>query len=180
VTLLRHAGILCLLYLAVVVQTSVVTDLPPMGRPFLPALMLMVMAAWCHPVVSILWAGFMGFVLDGISTERLGIQLGLAAILALGLQLLRPIWRRRGPVSMTVCTLVVALFWRALSPMTCAVLSGRVVDPHVTLNSALRDGAATAVVALVVFVAGRALIRGGGQAEIEAGRPAGRVRLAAR
>lgn len=144
--MIRHALILLLIYGGIVLQASVVADWPGISRPFLPALLLVVIAASCGPATAILWSGCVGLMLDAISTERLGTQLGLAAILALGLQLLRSTWRSCHPLSLTVATMGIAAFWRALSPMTLAVLTGRVVDPHVVLKSAICEATSTAVV----------------------------------
>ena len=157
-TALRHIGILVLIYLGVVAQSSLVPEqLAGMGRPFLPAILLVLIAAWCEATPAILWSGVLGFVLDGLSTERLGVQLALAAMLALGMQLLRSMWSSRNRVSLLAMVLVTGFAWRTLAPMTHAVLTGHVVDPHVVLIDAARDTAATTAIAGVLILLGRGL-----------------------
>ena len=84
-------GILAALYVGLVVQSSFVSsDLTGVGRPFLPAALLVLIAACCETSPAILWSGLLGLALDGMSTERLGVQLALASLLGLGLQLMQP------------------------------------------------------------------------------------------
>ena len=172
-TVLRHLGILAMIYLGVVAQCSVVpTETHGLGHPFLPAMMLVLIAATCHPTAAILWAGTLGFVLDGLSTERLGIQLGLAALLALGMQMTHALWRSRRVVPLVAMTMLVCVAWRTLSPMVQAVLAGRVVDPHFIVTNAVQDAAWTALVAGLLLL-GRRLI-GLSDSEVDVATPAGR------
>jgi len=150
---LRHVGILVMIYLGVVAHCSLVpADVMGMGRPFLPAILLVFIAAACHPTLAIVWAGFVGFLLDGLSTERLGIQVGLAAMLGLGLQLTHSLWRSRSLVALIAMSMLACVTWRALSPMTQAILAGRVANPHSILTDAVQDAAWTAVVACVLML----------------------------
>jgi cell shape-determining protein MreD len=156
---LRQAGILILIYASIVAQTSLLTDWTSASKPFFPALVLVMIAASSHPAVAVFWSGFAGLILDGVSTERLGVQLGLATILALGLQLFRSIWGSCKVLPLCAAVLTVTTFWKALSPMTYAVLTGRVIDARLALNSAVHEAVATAVVAVLVSFVWRALMR---------------------
>ena len=138
--MLRHIGILAMIYLGVVAQSSLVpTEILGMGRPFLPAILLVVIALACNATASIVWSGLLGLVLDGLSTERLGVQLALAALLGLGLQVMQSLWRSRSLVPLVAMSMILCVAWRTLSPMTHAVLSGRIVDPHLVLTDAVQD-----------------------------------------
>ena len=178
--MLRHAGILSLIYLCLVVQSSLIVDLPEFGRPFLPAVTLVLIVAWSNPAAGIFWSGFLGSVLDCISADRLGIQLGLATILALGLQLLKPLWRSRHALPLAAIALVICAFWRLLSQMTHAVLNGRTVDPHLVLKSAVRDAMSTGIVAIVIFVIGFGLMGNILRSRNEIAAPRRRVGMAVR
>ena len=177
--MLRNVGILVMIYLGVVAHSSLVpADVMGMGRPFVPAILLVFIAAACHPNLAIVWAGFVGFLLDGLSTERLGIQVGLAAMLGLGLQLTQSLWRSRSLIAMVAMSMLVCVAWRALSPMSQAILTGRVVDPHSILTDAVQDAAWTAVVACVL-VLGLRIFRQG-PTEPVVNRPAPRWNTAVR
>jgi rod shape-determining protein MreD len=157
--MLRHIGIIGLIYLTVALQSSVVTEeFVAQARPFLPAILLVIIAVWCDGAAAIFWSGCLGIVLDGLSPERLGIQLSLAALLGLGLQLGKSASRSRGLLALTAAVFVVSMVWRVLSPMTCAVLAGRVVDAGAVVSSAARDATSTSVVGFVVICLGRALL----------------------
>jgi len=157
VTLLRHLGILILIYLCVIAQTSLVsTEAAGLGRPYLPAAVLVVIAVSCH-ATSILWSGLLGLVLDALSPDRLGLQLAIAAMLGLGLQVLQPMWRSRSRLALVAMVLLTSFAWRALSPMCQAVLAGRVVDPQIVLTNAVQDAVWTGIVAGVFILVGRSL-----------------------
>ena len=157
--MLRFVGALVTIYVGVVAHCSVVpTEVAGMGRPFLPALILVVIAAACDASLSILLAGLLGLILDGLSTERLGVHLALAAMLALALQLLQPMWRSRSALGLIAMTIVICLAWRMLAPMALAMLSERKVDPHALLTFAIQDAAWTAAVATVLILLARGMV----------------------
>lgn len=178
--MLRHIGILAMIYLGVVAQSSLVpTEILGMGRPFLPAILLVVIALACNATASIVWSGLLGLVLDGLSTERLGVQLALAALLGLGLQVMQSLWRSRSLVPLVAMSMILCVAWRTLSPMTHAVLSGRIVDPHLVLTDAVQDAAWTAAVACLLLL-GRRLFGHRGSAEIIIAKPSPRWSAAVR
>jgi rod shape-determining protein MreD len=147
------------IYVGVVAHCSLVpTEVAGMGRPFLPALILVVIVAASEPTLSILLAGLLGLMLDGLSTERLGVHLALAAMLALGLQLLQSMWRSRSALGLIAMTIVTCLVWRLLGPLAQAMLSDRKVDPHSLLTFAVQDSAWTAAVATVLILLARGLV----------------------
>lgn len=157
--MLRHMGILIVIYLGMAVQSSLISaDLAGIGRPFLPAALLVLISACCEAPSAILWSGVLGLILDGMSTERLGVQLAVAALLGLSLRLMQPMWRSRSLLAFVAMILLTTFAWRALSPMTQAMLSGRVVDPQVVLKDAARDAAWTAILAGVLILVSRGLV----------------------
>ena len=171
-TVLRHLGILALIYLCVVAQSSLgSTEATGLGRPFLPAALLVLIAATCHPTPSILWSGLLGLVLDALSPDRLGLQLAVAAMLGLGLQVLQPMWRSRSRLALVAMILLTSFAWRVLSPMCQAVLAGRVVDPQIVLTNAVQDAVWTGILGGALILVGRSLFGRGTRSRIVVANP---------
>ena len=155
----RFVGVLATIYVGVVAHCSLVPDaVAGYGRPFLPALVLVVIVAGCEPSLSILLAGLLGLILDGLSTERLGLHLALAAMLALALQLLHPMWKSRSVLGLLAMTIVTCLAWRMLGTTAQALLADRKVDPHLLMTAAIQDAAWTAAIATVLILITHGLI----------------------
>lgn len=146
------------MYLGVVAQCSLVPQATAVGRPFLPAFVLVMIVVSCESNLSLVWAAILGLVLDGLSTERLGVQLGLAALLAFGLQLMRPVWQSRSLLSLVSMVLLTSVAWRVLAPTVQAALVDRAVDPHVLLTDAVQDAAWTAGVSALLILLVRGLV----------------------
>ena len=164
-------------------QSSLVADLPELGRPFLlkPSPLVLIVA-WSNPAAGIFWSGFLGSVLDCISADRLGVQLGLATILAAGIAVVEaPVGGSRHalPLAVSGCGHL-RPSGVLLSQMTHAVLNGRTVDPHLVLKSAVRDATSTGIVAVVVFVIGFGLIGNILRTRNEIAAPRRRVGMAVR
>lgn len=157
--MLRHFGIIGLIYLTVALQSSLLTgEIVGPSRPFLPAITLVAIAVWSSGPAAIVWSGCLGMLLDGLSPERLGVQLLLASLLGLGLQLGKSARRARGLMTLTAAVFAVAMVWRVMSPMTYAVLSGRIVDPAVVVASATSEAGSTTVVGFILICLSRAIV----------------------
>lgn len=160
--MLKVFGILAMTYLGLVAQSSLVPGgSTNLGGPFFPALLLVMIAACCGGASSVLWSGLVGLLLDGMSNDKMGVQLILAVVLALMLQWTRSMWGSQSLVALVAMVMVVCLSWRALSPMTLAVLSGRVVDPQVILTDAIQDATWSGTIAAALILVGRGLMRPG-------------------
>ena len=148
---MRQLSIMCLIYLSVALQSSaIVGELPTSCRPFLPALTLVAIALWSNGATAILWSACLGMLLDGLSSERLGIQMSLAAAVGWGLQVVKSNSRSRGVISVMTTVFVVALLWRAVSPFVYGALSGRVVDPLTVMAMAVVEASVTAGLAALL------------------------------
>ena len=158
---MRQVFIACSIYLTVALHCSaIVGELPPNCRPFLPALTLVVIGLWSEGAAAIVWSASLGLLLDGLSPERLGIQMSLAAAVGWGLQVLRSNSRWRGVASVTVIVFVVALLWRVASPLIYSALSGRVADPLVIPAMAVVEAGVTAGLAGLLVCGDRWLLGG--------------------
>ena len=118
--MLRHAGILSLIYLCLVVQSSLVADsAPELGRPFLPAVTLVLIVAQSNPAAGIFWSGFLGSVLDFVSPPTDWRTTGAGDDSGAGIAVVE------APVALASCVAAgghgcghFCLFWRLLSQMT--------------------------------------------------------------
>ncbi len=159
--MVRSLSIVCSIYLAVAVQSSaIVSEWPISCRPFLPALVLVAIACWSNGAAAIAWSAGVGLLLDGLSLERLGVQMTLAALVAGGLQIARENRRFSGAVTWVGIVFVVAFVWRAALPLVLGLLDERSLDAVGVVAVALVEAAATAGLAVLIVCADR-LVRGG-------------------
>lgn len=160
-----------MIYAGVIAQTSLVSaDLP--GRPFLPAILLVLIAACSEPTPAILWSGLLGLILDGLSMERLGVQLAMASLLALGLQMFRPLWNSRSLLALVAMIVITCMAWRMLSPMTLAILGGRAVNPNQIFRDAVQVTCWTLLAGGILVLIGRGMFGNSGGDRKNAPRPA--------
>ena len=156
---MRQLSIMCSIYLCVALQSSaIVGELPTSCRPFLPALTLVAIGLWSNGATAILWSACLGLLLDGLSPERLGVQMSLTVVIGWGLQVVKLNSRSRGVITVTAIVFVVALLWRAVSPLVYGALSGRVVDPLTVLTMAVVEASVTAGLAALLVCGERLLL----------------------
>ncbi len=162
----RHFTIAGLIYLTIALQSGEIVGWTTVaGHPFLPALALIFIAFWCEGAAAIIWSAGVGLLLDGLSPERLGVQVALTAMIGLSLQMLKSASRSRGVMAIAAMVFLTTTVWRVLSPMTYAVLAGRVVDPVQVLVAALGDAMWTAGVAVMFVTVSRWLLGGSSRRE---------------
>jgi hypothetical protein len=79
----RHLIVACIVYLALVLQPSLSSDLAsiPM-RPWLPGIALAACLSLIKGSGSLIWAAILGLGVDGQSVEQLGVHLILATLIA--------------------------------------------------------------------------------------------------
>ena len=107
-----------------------------------------------------MWSASLGLLLDGLSPERLGVQMSLAAIIGWGLQVIKSHNRSRGVMSVMSIVFVVVLLWRVASPLVYSALSGRLLDPLTVLALAAVAASVTAGLAGLLVCGGRLLLGG--------------------
>jgi rod shape-determining protein MreD len=157
-TAVRQVFIACSIYLTIALQSSAVWgELPQNCRPYLPALTLVAVGLGSEGATAIVWSACLGLLLDGLSLERLGVQMSLAAGIGWGLQVVKANSRPRAAISVTAIVIVVALLWRVASALVHSILSGRVVDPLAVLAMAVIEASVTAGFA-GLFVCGAVLL----------------------
>ena len=152
----RSFSIFCSIYLAVAVQSSVIVSEWPAGcRPFLPALVLVAIAFWSNGAAAVAWSASVGLLLDGLSLERLGVQLAWATLLGCGLQVAIANVRSSGPITWVGMVFAVAMVWRVVLPLGLGFLDGRSVDAAGVLAIAIVEAAATAGLAAAIVCGDR-------------------------
>jgi rod shape-determining protein MreD len=158
--MLKLIGILAMIYVGVVAQSSLIHDVATeFGGPFVPAMLLVLIAAALEGTPAVMASALLGLILDGASTERLGLQMTFATVFGFALQALRPVWGSRSIVALVSMAMLATVCWRIAAPVTQSLLAGRTIDPHSTLTSAVQDSAWTAVVAGVLILVWRGLTR---------------------
>lgn len=159
--MVRSFSILCSIYLAVAVQSSAIVSEWPVGcRPFLPALVLVAIAFWSNGAAAMAWSASVGLLLDGLSLERLGVQLALATLLGCGLQVARMNRRLSDPVTWAGMVFAVTIVWRVVLPLGLGFLDGRSVDAAGVLAVAIVEAAATAGLAAAIVCGDRWVLGG--------------------
>jgi len=157
----RQLFIASSIYLTVALQTSaIVGELPSNCRPLFPAMMLVAICFWSKGAAAIAWSALLGLLLDGLSPERLGVQLSLAAAIGWFLQAFPAISRSRGIASVMVAVFAAALLWRAISPLVYSAMSGRIIDPLAVLTLAVVEASITVGVT-GLLAGGERLLLGG-------------------
>ncbi len=93
---MKHLAILASAYVAFVLQSSVANQMAIRGySPEFVWLALVGIVLYVNGWTGVAWAGFVGFVFDCISPDRLGINLIWASLVALALQLILKNHNRR-------------------------------------------------------------------------------------
>lgn len=157
---MRHLALAIAVYLTVAVQSSVLSwEGPLVWRPFLPALTLLAITLWVEGASVLVWSAVLGLLLDGLSSERLGMQMSLAVLLAGMLQWLTARRRSTGVMSAMALAFLVTLLWRILSPVLVSALAGRATDALLILASASRDAAATGGLAGLLAFGARPILK---------------------
>ena len=106
------------------------------------------------------WSAGVGLLLDGLSLERLGVQLALATLLGYGLQVARANRRSSDPVTWVGMVLAVAMVWRVVLPLGLGFLDGRSVDVTGVVAVAIVEAAATAGLAAAIVCGDRWVLGG--------------------
>src|SRR5436309_3449156 len=79
----RHLIVACIVYLALVLQPSLSSDLALIPvRPWLPAIALVACLSLMKTQGSLVWAAVLGLCVDGQAVEQLGIHLILATLIS--------------------------------------------------------------------------------------------------
>ena len=149
--MMNHLATACLIYLSLVLQSCVASDLAiDTFRPWFPGIVLAVCVLIHDDVAGVVWAGILGLVVDGLGAERLGVNLVVTTFTAVGLLMTRQDTRSNGTVFLGFFVFTGVSIWRLASMTTHATLSGRGMNFHEYLTVAFGDGLYSTVLTIVV------------------------------
>ena len=144
--MLNHLVTACLIYLSLVLQSYLASDLAiDSFRPWFPGIILAIGILLHTEVAGLVWAGILGLALDGLSAERLGVHLVISTVVAMALMMTRHDIHSNRSVLLGVFVFAGSLLWRFVSMTTFAMLAGRDADIQASLTIALGDGIYTTV-----------------------------------
>lgn len=150
-----------LIYLALVLQTTVIGDFPDIAfRPWLPGLILVVCIRFSDDAAGLVWSAILGLGVDCLSTERLGIQLTIAVLIAVGTQQMLTDKPSMGIVTTGFLVFAATLIWRGIACVTQGILVRQPIELFDVTLSACGSGCATAGLAIALMVLGRIVLTG--------------------
>lgn len=149
-----------LIYSGLVAQSTLVPMLPAEIHPCVPALVLLGIGLTTPPSMAIAWSGVMGFALDALTSGRMGIQMGLAALIAWWLQSVRKTWLMRSPVTLGCVAAALAIGWRGLVGVIQAACESRWERVPAAWQTAGPEGLTTALLMCSVTLVVRGLSGG--------------------
>jgi rod shape-determining protein MreD len=153
----RHLVIACLIYLTLVLQSSFASDLAFHGfRPWLPGIALVACVLLHDGAASLMWSSLLGLAVDSLSAERLGLNVAIATLVAMGLLITRQEIRSFGVVLTGIFVLIGTIGWRVASATTLGLLNEQTLNTPQLLMSELGSGVYTGVVTICLL----SLIRG--------------------
>lgn len=156
----RFAVTAALVSLALVLQSTIA---PILGweqmRPWFPGMVLVASVFLNQGTAGILWAALLGLGIDSLSSERVGVQLAIATVIASLLAAALEETPSRGTMIYSIFVIVSTFLWRSLNVLTQAWLVGELVDPMRVLILASGDASYTTAIVLFLTTAYRLVRR---------------------
>jgi rod shape-determining protein MreD len=148
--MMSHLVTACLIYLSLVLQSCVASDIAIHSfRPWFPGLVLAACVLRHGNVAGIVWAGILGFAVDGLSAERLGVHLVVTTFVAMGLLVAREESSSYGTMLTGIFVFAGTLIWRLASMTTHATLAGRDLNVQETLSITVGDAVYSSAITVV-------------------------------
>lgn len=152
----RHLVIVCLIYAALVLQTTAASDFATAGfQPWWPGIVLVMCLVLTDGMASLLWVGLLGLAVDFQSAERPGVHLVLVTLIASGLNLIRSDRQTRGTFSIGAFVFGGTLIWRTAAPLAHAVLDHHSFVLMELVFAAICQAACSAVVMVFLLASVR-------------------------
>ena len=133
----RHLATACLVYLSVVMQSTIASDLTAFGaKPWFPGMALVACLLLHEGVAFLVWSALLGFFVDGLSPERFGLNIVIATFVAMGLLMAKQEIRSFGAILTGIFVLGGTIGWRIASAVTSGLLSDdpRNIGPLLTTD----------------------------------------------
>lgn len=152
----RRLTLACLIYAALAWQPGLETCLREFPfRIWLPGLALAGCLLLAHDSERLVWAGLLGFGIDCLSGQRLGIHLILTTLVGILLSVCIGIRSSPGPLSVGFIVFAGTTLWRGGSAALHGILEGQSSEFVNLARSASADGLLTALIAFVLAFIGR-------------------------
>jgi cell shape-determining protein MreD len=128
----RQMCFACLVYLSLVLQTSLASDVA-LGafQPWLPGVSLALCLMLTDATATLFWAAVLGFGVDCLSGQRLGVHVVVATVVTTGLLMFRTDRRPVGIVAFGTLVLAGTFLWRTLSVLAQGMLDRQMIDAAV-------------------------------------------------
>jgi rod shape-determining protein MreD len=148
----RHLAVATLVYLSVVVQSSLATSLSINGLvPWFPGIVLIVTILLHADVETLAWSASLGLIVDCLSAERIGTNMVITTFVSASLLFIIPDDRSLGAIMMGIYVFFGTWAWRLLSVVAQDVLENAQLDLFPILLSELGSAIYTAMIAVVTM-----------------------------
>ena len=147
--ILRHMTTACLIYLSLVLQTSLASELTFFEfRPWFPGVALAACVLLHNTTSSVIWASVLGLAIDGLSAERLGLHAILATFVASGLLMARQEIRSFQTMLTGLFVFAGTVVWKSLSAVVLGLIGNQPMAIHESLISGFESAAYTSLIAV--------------------------------
>ena len=143
----RQAIIACLIYLSLVLQASGRDGLTYFGMQiWLPGIAFVACHSLTNGTASLVWSGILGFGLDCLGTEQMGMNLAIITLISLGILLVRSGERQPTILLYGLFGFVSTFLWRAAVLAIHCRLDHQLLPLTSILTMAASNGLSVAVV----------------------------------
>lgn len=145
----RHMATACLIYLSLVLQSSVAAILVLYGfKPWFPGIALAACVLLHNGSTSVVWAALLGLAVDGLSAERLGLHAIMVTFSAMALLIARQEIQSMETTLTGLFVLAATFAWRGLSAIALGLLNNQSMAWYGLLISEFGSGVYTASIAM--------------------------------
>lgn len=148
--MVRYLATACLIYAALVLQSTFARDLAVEGiEPWFPGIALVACVALHEGTVSLVWAALLGLMVDSLSGGRMGPHTAITTCVATILLVARQDLRTIGVILAGIFVLCGTFVWRLSALLSLAVLERRSIDPANLMITFAGEGIYTSLLTIV-------------------------------
>ena len=147
--ILNHLATACVVYLALLLQTSIAFDLTLFAdyRPWFPGIALVVCVLIHDGPASLIWSAVLGLATDGLSSDRPGFHTMIVTVVAMVLLSAKHDIRSFGSILIALFVFAGTFLWQSLSVIAISLSTGQLQN----LPRALRCELGNAVYTLLLI-----------------------------
>jgi rod shape-determining protein MreD len=152
----RHLVIVCLIYMALVFQTSLSNGSNQSAiQPWLPGLALAACVLLTDSSASLVWAGLLGLGVDCLADSHLGVNLIVTILVVSGLVALRRETRSQGIMMIGISLFAGTFLWRTAIATINAHLDRRPIDLSQLIIVPLTSAFSSTLIVVSMVIVGR-------------------------